>query len=113
MPEEIDATQQSLDALYPYLNRADWRIIGAVTEEAGEVQGAYNKMMDGREDKPKNEDDIIQETTQLLACCLIVGKHYGYGIESMMRSARRFMVTKRVQLMPLSERPRFRSIDNG
>ena len=95
----MPSIQQALDELYPNLNRANWRVIAAVTEEAGEVQGAYNKMMDGRKDKPKTENDVIAETMQLIACCLIVGKHYGLSVDYMMNGAKNFMSIKRRQLI--------------
>lgn len=90
--------QIALDELYPHLNHDTSRIIGALTEEAGEVQGSWNKISDGRKDKPKTVDDILEETCQLIACCMIVGKHFGRTTDQMLYMSWQFMTEKTEEL---------------
>lgn len=77
--------QEAVDNCYDAVgNRAAWRFISALTEEAGEVQGAFNKMMDGNKRKPKTENDVMEELIQLTANCFMTAKHYGFTVEEML-----------------------------
>jgi hypothetical protein len=66
----MDIVQAAYE-LYPLLNHDDGRMIGMITEEAGEVSGAYNKWIDDRKDKPKTVNDIIDETVQWNLICTV------------------------------------------
>lgn len=69
-------------------------MVAALTEEAGEVQGAFNKWQDGNIRKPKDITDVIEETTQLLACCLLLGHHWGINAENMLHRMDLFLADK-------------------
>ena len=81
-----------------FLNRESWRVISMLTEEAGEVQGAFNKWMDGNKRKPKTEADVIEELVQLTGCCFLAGKHYDIPVENLMLSAAVFLREKTAQI---------------
>lgn len=97
MITDLDITVRSL---YPHLDTAEHFIIGMLTEEAGEVQGAYNKAR--RMNVPSNKrtytDDIVEELIQLYACALLAGHHYGFSSEQMNELAIRFMQKKESQI---------------
>lgn len=92
------ARDELIENLYQFLNTADWRIVAMTTEEAGEVQGAFNKWQDGNTRKPKDAADVLEETVQLLACCLILGHHWGVDSEEMLRRADQFLAGKAEEL---------------
>jgi len=90
-----DAIDEFKDARGPI---PSWRIIGMLTEEAGEVQGAFNKWMDGNKGKPKTRDDVIEELVQLTGNCFLAADYYGLTIESIMLEAACFFREKAAQI---------------
>jgi len=92
--------QESIDQFIEvrgYISK--WRLIGSLTEEAGEVQGAFNKMMDGHRSKPKTIDDVIGELIQLTGNCFLVARHYGIDVETLLREAAKFLDDKRAMIL--------------
>lgn len=92
----------SMTELYPLLNRAQWRIIGMITEEAGELQGAFNKWQDGLEGFPhKNSKgywDVLEELIQVIACGLLAAHHFGITEDELWAKVNYFYVQKRIQI---------------
>lgn len=80
-------------------NIPEWRVISMLTEEAGEVQGAFNKMMDGNKRKPKTQADVIEELVQLTGCCFLAASYYDIPVENLMYSAGLFLDDKRKQIL--------------
>jgi hypothetical protein len=75
-----------------------YRYITAVSEEAGEVSGSFNKWMDGRTDKPKTADDILEETAQLIACALLLGMQLGVPVDGLISRVVLFAQSKTKEL---------------
>lgn len=71
-----EINQYQLNRLYELLDKRDWRIVAMLTEEAGEVQGAFNKWQSGHRKKPKTKQDVIEELIQLTACCYLAALHF-------------------------------------
>lgn len=70
------------------------RYVRAIAEEAGEVVGAFNKMTDGRTDKPKSREDVIHEMAQLIACCFLLSNKLGFDPFRLLLRADKFLVDK-------------------
>lgn len=87
----LDELVEALDAT---LKQSAERYLRGVAEEAGEVMGAYNKMVDGREDKPKDTEDILQEMAQLITCCLLAARKFDYGTYKVMTAVSEFVTDK-------------------
>jgi hypothetical protein len=77
-------------ALHNDLNRN----VRAIAEEAGEVLGAYNKMTDGRTDKPRTAGDIMHEMAQTIGMCFVTALDLGYSPEELLARTERFMHEK-------------------
>jgi NTP pyrophosphatase (non-canonical NTP hydrolase) len=84
--------------IYPLLNTQTWRMVGAITEEAGEVQGAFNKWADKRIDKPKNVRDVMEETAQLIACGFMLAYHFDMSPDTMLEKVTAFIQRKTLEL---------------
>jgi len=76
-----------------------WRAVGMLTEEAGEVSGAFNKWMDGNKRKPKTEDDVLLELVQLTGCCFLVADKLHVEVDAMLELAAKFLDDKRAQII--------------
>lgn len=76
----------------------EWRVIAMLTEEAGEVQGAFNKWQDGNKSKPRSEADVIEELVQLTGCCFLAGQYYGIDVEELAANATGFLNEKIKQI---------------
>lgn len=76
-----------------------WRVISMLTEEAGEVQGAFNKWKDGNRRKPKTQADVIEELVQLTGCCFIAAAQYGFSVEDLLWEASCFVREKSAQII--------------
>lgn len=74
------------------------RYARAVAEEGGEVLGAYNKMDDGRTDKPKDPGDIMHEMAQVIGCCFLLALNLGFTPEQLLQRTDRFLTEKRLGL---------------
>lgn len=70
------------------------RYIRGIGEETGEVIGAYNKWTDGRTDKPHTSGDIIEEISQLIACCFLAAYKMGYSPSTVLLTTRNFINRK-------------------
>jgi hypothetical protein len=70
------------------------RYIRAISEEAGEVSGAYNKWTDRRTDKPKGPDDVMHEMAQTIGCCFLAALHLGHDPAELLERTHRFMRDK-------------------
>jgi hypothetical protein len=90
-----DAVNEFYDIREPM---PQWRIISMLTEEAGEVQGAFNKWQDGNKRKPKAEKDVIEELVQLTGCCFVAARNYGLNVEDLMLEATCFLREKVAQI---------------
>lgn len=90
-----DAVEDFLAARGPL---SAWRVISMLTEEAGEVQGAFNKWQDGNKRKPKTEADVVEELVQLAGCCFIAGQYYGFDVEELEAKATSFLREKITQI---------------
>ena len=90
-----DAVNEFLDIRHPI---PEWRVISMLTEEAGEVQGAFNKWQDGNKRKPRNEADVIEELVQLTGCCFVAAKYYDIPVENLIHSAEVFLHEKITQI---------------
>ena len=88
--------------LYGFLNQQDWRIIAAITEEAGEAQGAFNKYKDGLvgklHERPKDMGDVKEEMAQTMGCILVAAYHFGMTEQEFWDLVRGFLDRKRRQL---------------
>lgn len=92
--------QESVDDLYElFRNRSEWRFIAMLTEEAGEVQGAYNKMVDGNIRKPKTREDVVEELAQLTGCCFLAAKNLGLKTDEILSQADFFLQGKKKQII--------------
>src|SRR5215471_7325782 len=78
------------DALRNDLNRD----VRAIAEEAGEVLGEYNKMTDGRTDKPKTADDIVHEMAQTIGMCFVTALELGHSPMTLLARVEQFMYEK-------------------
>lgn len=70
------------------------RYIRGIAEESGEVIGAYNKWMDGRTDKPKTREDVLEELSQLVGCCLLLSFELGLMPSKLLDQTREFIATR-------------------
>jgi phosphoribosyl-ATP pyrophosphohydrolase len=75
-------------------DRTAERWFRAVSEEAGEVVGAFNKWQDGNTRKPKGPADILEESGQLLMCLVASLGRIGYSLHDLLEETDRFAVVK-------------------
>lgn len=90
------------DAVNEFIEARDpipaWRVISMLTEEAGEVQGAFNKWQDGNKRKPRDQTDVYEELVQLTGCCFVAAQCYGFDVDMLMREAACFLREKVAQV---------------
>lgn len=98
MSDKEYTVKAALEELYPVLDHHDWRIIGAITEEAGEIQGAFNKWQGDTASKIKTKEDVIEETVQCMACCIILLYHYKITSGEAYSKVIDFMYSKAAQI---------------
>lgn len=70
------------------------RFLLGIMEEAGEVAGAWNKLIDKRSDKPMTLADVTEELSQLLACCILFGISIGVNPSDLLDQSRQFAIQK-------------------
>lgn len=90
----LDELVADLDAV---LDQPIERYLRGIAEEAGEAVGAYNKMVDMRTDKPKERYDVLEEISQLIACCLLAARKLDYDTYDVMTAVSEF-VTKKAEI---------------
>jgi hypothetical protein len=97
-----DTCEEALEAFYGRIDQRNWRIVAMLTEEAGEVQGAFNKMSSAaagfRQHTVKGLDDVRDEITQLLAVTFLAGIHFGVAPADLLERARMFAQRKAAYL---------------
>lgn len=90
---DIEEHAADLDALFAARTTERW--FRAISEEAGEVVGAFNKWEDGNTLKPKGPADILEESGQLLGCLVAAMGRLGFSFEDLLSETDRFLVTKK------------------
>jgi hypothetical protein len=77
------------------------RFFLGIGEEAGEVQGAYNKWCEKRTDKPHTVENVLEEMGQLVGCVFLAAYRIGYTDREILALCDEWLVTKRQEILSL------------
>jgi hypothetical protein len=88
----IEEHTADLDALFAARTTERW--FRAISEEAGEVVGAFNKWQDGNTLKPRGPADVLEESGQLLGCLVAAMGRLGFSFGDLLGETDRFLVAK-------------------